>query len=69
MTNDNDPTNSERQRLSRERRARAYMVVKAIAQRAGYMQHERDMDGLDRFLDDFAIEGHEIDWFEAIGDL
>jgi hypothetical protein len=64
-----DPTNPERQRTSRERRARAYMVVKAIAQRTGHMAHERDVDGLDHFLDEFAIDGREINWYEAISDI
>ncbi len=64
-----DYTQADRQRTSRNRRAKAYMIVKALAQRAGFMQGPTDMDGLDKFLDECPIEGHEIDWFEAVDDL
>jgi hypothetical protein len=67
--NEHPLTNPERQRLSRERRARAYEIVKALAQRAGYMQHTADVAGLDRYMADFVISHDEIDWFEAVDDL
>jgi len=69
MPSTNDKKNAEHQRESRNRRARAYMIVKALAQRAGYMSNERDAAGLDKFMDDFEIHGHEIDWFEAADDI
>lgn len=66
---DYDYTKADRQRLSRERRARAYMIVKALAQRSGRMTGPLDTVGLDRYMDDFQIDGGEVDWFEAADDL
>lgn len=61
-------TNPERQRLSRERRALAYQIVKSQAQRAGYMQHAADVAGLDRYMATFKVSHDEIDWYEAVED-
>jgi hypothetical protein len=48
-------TNAEKQKISRNRRARAYDIIKALAIRAGYMAHERDGEGLDRFMNDSDV--------------
>lgn len=69
MPSINDTKNAEHQRESRNRRARCYMLVKALALQSGHMQHQRDMAGLDRFLDDHPIDGDSIDWYEAVDDL
>lgn len=60
VMNSADETNAEKQRISRNRRARAYALVKAMAQQAGYMKHQRDGAGLDRFLDDYQPDGKII---------
>lgn len=59
--------NREHKCTSDQRRARAYNIVKLLAAREGYMNHQRDTDGLDRFMDSFHND--EIDWFDAIDDL
>jgi hypothetical protein len=43
-------TNADHQRESRERRAAAYELVKRMAQDRGFMQHERDTDGMEKFV-------------------
>ena len=69
MPSINDTKNAAHQRESRNRRARCYMFVKQLALQSGHMSHVRDMDGLDRFLDDRPVDGENIDWFEASSDL
>lgn len=68
-SNDHDYTKADRQRLSRERRARAYEIVKALAQRVGRMTSPYDTAGLDRYMAEFRVSHDEIDWYEAADDL
>ena len=63
----NDEKNREHKQASDQRRGRAYDIVKLLATRAGFMQHQRDTQGLDRFMDSF--HGDEVDWFAAISEL
>jgi len=65
----NDDKNRQHVRSSQQRRARCYMFVKQLALQSGHMQHLRDTDGLDRYLDDHPVDGSNIDWFEAENDL
>lgn len=62
-------TNSEKQSISDARRARAYFIVKNMALKSGYMKHERDGEGFDRFCDVFPIDYNFVDWFEAAIEL
>jgi hypothetical protein len=43
-------TNAQHQQDSRERRAAAYEIVKNHAMDAGFMQHERDGEGYDKYV-------------------
>lgn len=69
MPSINNKKNRQHKKASDERRARAYMIVKALAQRSGHMKHQRDTQGLDRFMNEFRISGDEVDWFEAMAEL
>lgn len=64
-----DYTGASRQKMMRQRKSRAYIIAKAIAQRLGYMSDASDMTGLDKFFDEFIVDGHEIDWFETMTEL
>jgi hypothetical protein len=54
-------TNNERQYLSDVRRQRAYNIIKNLAQRTGYMKHERDSEGFTRFCDAFPVDDRLVD--------
>ena len=69
MPSINDEKNADHQRKSRNRRARCYMFAKQLAIQSGHMEHPRDMNGLDRFLDDHPVDGDNIDWLEAMTEL
>jgi len=45
-------TNLERRRTNYQRKKAAHELVKRMAMRAGYMEHERDGEGFDRFMAD-----------------
>lgn len=62
-------TTNEKQSISDARRGRAYAIVKNMAKRAGYMRHERDGEGFDRFCDAFPLDHDFVDWFEGMTEL
>lgn len=59
--------NREHRQRNYSRRNRAYNIVKLLATREGFMKHQRDTEGLDRYMNSFNND--EIDWFEAINQL
>lgn len=51
-----DYTNAERKRVLRSRKNKAYTIIKIIAKRLGYMNGPSDVEGLDRFLDEYTTK-------------
>jgi len=54
-------TSAEANRRDRKknynRRSRAYAYLKMVAQREGWMRHQNDGDGFDKFMD--SLEGKD----------